>query len=91
MMENLKKKVRVVDETLSKEQRDGLFLHATEQGTITLMIRDFGRGTDFKCYDSQLLQAGGVHVIQAFFSTEKAEEIQIKGRTARQATEGSFR
>jgi preprotein translocase subunit SecA len=91
MMESIKKKVSVIDETLSKARREGLFLHATQQGSITLMIRDFGRGTDFKCFDTQLLQIGGVHVIQAFFSTEKSEETQIKGRTARQGANGSYR
>ena len=55
------------------------------------MIREYGRGTDFKYYDSRLLLAGGAHVIQAFFSTEQSEEVQIKGRCARQGTEGSFR
>jgi preprotein translocase subunit SecA len=91
MMASIKKNVSVIDETLSKSQREGLFLHAMQQGSITLMIRDFGRGTDFKCYDTQILQDGGVHVIQAFFSTEKSEETQIKGRTARQGANGSYR
>jgi preprotein translocase subunit SecA len=44
------------------------------------MIREVGRGTDFKCYDQALKNSGGVHVIQSFFSTDIAEEIQIKGR-----------
>lgn len=35
--------------------------------------------------------AGGVHVIQTFFSTDIAEEVQIKGRCARQGEEGSYR
>jgi len=65
-------------------------LQATRSGAITLMIREFGRGTDFKCFDSRMLDGGGVHVIQAFFSTEIAEEIQIKGRTARQGARGSY-
>jgi hypothetical protein len=33
---------------------------------------------------------GGVHVIQTFLSEELSEEIQIKGRTARQGENGSF-
>ena len=37
-----------------------------------------------------MLDGGGVHVIQAFFSTEHSEEIQIMGRTARQGDHGSF-
>lgn len=37
-----------------------------------------------------MLQAGGVHVIQAFISVGLSEEIQIKGRCARQGADGSF-
>jgi Mg-chelatase subunit ChlD len=37
-----------------------------------------------------VLDKGGVHVIQTFFSVEKAEEVQIKGRTARQGKKGSY-
>ena len=54
------------------------------------MIREFGRGTDFKCFDSRIIDSGGVHVIQAFFTSDVTEEIQIKGRAARQGTNGSY-
>jgi hypothetical protein len=83
--------VRTITETISASEKESAFLQATQAGAITLMIRDFGRGTDFKCFDSKMLDAGGVHVIQAFFSIEISEEIQIKGRTARQGAEGSYR
>jgi hypothetical protein len=47
------------------------------------MIREVRRGTDFKCYDQAWKNSGGrVHAIQSFFSTDIAEEIQIKGRAA---------
>jgi hypothetical protein len=59
-------------------------------GRITLLTRAFGRGTDFICYDDRLQQNGGIHVIQTFFSFIKSEEVQIKGRTARQGNVGSF-
>jgi hypothetical protein len=72
------------------EEKDSAFLKATGRKAITLMVREFGRGTDFKCFDSELLEAGGVHVVQAFFSVDRSEEIQIKGRTARQGAKGSF-
>jgi len=55
-----------------------------------LLLLLLGRGTDFKCYDKKLLEKGGVHVIQAFFSEELSEEVQIRGRTARQGDPGSF-
>ena len=33
----------------------------------------------------------GVHVLQTFFSETQSEEIQIQGRTARQAKKGTYR
>lgn len=50
----------------------------------------FGRGTDFICYDDQLIACGGVHVISTFVSEQRSEEVQLKGRTARQGNKGSF-
>ena len=32
-------------------------------GKVTLMIREFGRGTDFICMDEVVLKNGGVAVI----------------------------
>ena len=63
---------------------------ATKSGNITLMTKSFGRGTDFVIRDEILIKSGGVHVIQSFYSTSKSEEIQIKGRTARQGDPGSY-
>ena len=54
---------------------------AKTPGAITLMLREFGRGTAFKFFDRRMLKDGGVHVIQTFFSLELSEETQIKGRT----------
>jgi hypothetical protein len=59
-------------------------------GVVTLLTRDFGRGTDFMCSDDDVRRDGGVHVIQTFLSEELAEELQIKGRTARQDNPGSY-
>lgn len=91
MMKQFKDVTNIIDETMSKEIRETLFQKAAEQGSITLMIRDFGRGADFKCFDPNLIDEGGIHVIQAFFSTDPSEETQIKGRTARQGADGSYR
>lgn len=51
--------------------------------TITLLERSFGRGTDFIMIDEKINALGGVVVIQAFYSLNKSEEEQIKGRTGR--------
>jgi hypothetical protein len=51
----------------------------------------FGRGTDFICRTPRVVNNGGVHVLQTFFSEEPSEEYQIMGRTARQGNNGSYR
>ena len=60
----------------------------------SFFTRVFGRGLDFGsaavALDPRIVDAGGVHVIQAFFSKEHSEEIQIKGRTARAGRKGSY-
>ncbi|CAF4601763.1 unnamed protein product, partial [Rotaria sp. Silwood2] len=60
-------------------------------GKVTLLTRTFGRGIDFLCSNKHLLAKGGIHVLQTFFSEELSEEVQIKGRTARQGDVGSYR
>jgi preprotein translocase subunit SecA len=84
-------KVRTVTQDVPPSEKASHFLKATQKGSVTLMIREYGRGTDFKCYDQRMLDAGGVHVIQSFFSSDFSEEIQIRGRTARQGAKGSYR
>ena len=63
---------------------------ATKQGRITLATREFGRGTDFKYHGDAVINAGGLAVIQTFFTFDYSEEIQIRGRTRRQGTTGSY-
>jgi hypothetical protein len=90
-MEDLAAVTRTITQATVNCEKEASILKATDQGAITLMILELGRGTDFKCFDSRMLQAGGAHVIQAFFSCDRSEETQIKGRCARQGAEGSFR
>jgi len=85
----LKSNTRKLTEELNDEERSKM-VKRTRQGDITLTTRSFGRGTDFVCYDEKVNRIGGVHVIQTFFSTEPNEEIQIKGRTARQGKNGRY-
>jgi uncharacterized protein YegL len=80
--------VNVVDEnTLNL---DFFVNKATEARVVTLFTRAFGRGLDFHSRDEAVEVAGGVAVIQTFFSAYLSEEIQTKGRTGRQTKKGSF-
>ena len=89
-MQDIKERVKLITEEVSSVDKDGLIRQAVTSGSITLLTREFGRGTDFICYDDKLLASGGVHVVQTFVSDELSEETQIKGRTARQGNKGSF-
>lgn len=72
------------------EEREAKTRLAAVSGTLTFATRHFGRGEDFVCHDEDMNCSGGVHVIQAFCSETEAEEVQIRGRTARQGKSGSY-
>ncbi|CAF0934055.1 unnamed protein product [Adineta steineri] len=92
-LSNRKTDVQIISEkTTDKEDKDKeLYIRrASTIGTVTLLTRTFGRGTDFISGNPQLLANGGMHVLQTFFSKELSEEYQIKGRGARQGDKGSY-
>lgn len=80
----------VLTEKLNHEEKEFIIKKAATSGQATFTSAMFGRGTDFFCNDQKLQKAGGVHVIQAFFSLCKSEEVQIQGRTARQGKKGTY-
>ncbi|CAL6057006.1 Helicase-related_protein [Hexamita inflata] len=82
--------VKLFTEKISPVEKEGVVRQAVTQNTVTLITREFGRGTDFVCFDKTIDGLGGVHVIQTFFSDELSEEKQIKGRTSRQGRNGSY-
>jgi hypothetical protein len=85
---------RLADVNIVTEKTENLPFYvtkATEAGKVTLFPRVFGRGLDFISRDTAVDAAGGVHVIQTFFSDFLSEEIQIRGRTARQSKRGSYK
>ena len=86
----LRDHVIILSEDVSTANKEGIIRAAASTDQIVLMTRAFGRGTDFICNDKKLIDAGGVHVIQTFLSKQVAEEVQIKGRTARQGDHGSY-
>ena len=72
------------------EDRESLISKATRQGQVTLATRVFGRGIDFSVDDEHMVTCGGLHVLATFFPQDKSEEVQIRGRGARQGEAGSF-
>ncbi|ETO08396.1 Helicase conserved domain containing protein [Reticulomyxa filosa] len=80
----------IMTEDNSFQEKESLIKRATTSGQIGLFTKEFGRGTDFVCRDQIVSANGGPHVIQTFLSEELSEEIQIKGRTARQGGSGSY-
>ena len=78
----------ILDE--STAYKENLIRKATASRNITFCTRPFGRGVDFVCRDETTTQNGGVHVVVTFFPSSTSEEIQIKGRTARQGDPGSL-
>jgi len=64
---------------------------ASNAREVTFFPKVFGRGLDFVSRDQNVNKAGGIHVIQTFFSDFRSEEIQIMGRTARQEKDGRYK
>ena len=89
-MSSRRGQVRVMREEDTVADREQAVRQAVASKSITVLSRDFGRGTDFVCFDDELDASGGVHVIQTFVSLEVSEQTQIKGRTARQGNAGSY-
>jgi hypothetical protein len=78
------------EDNLTLLEKDKFVKDATRTGMVNLITKAFGRGTDFVCRDDFVQANGGVHVLQTFLSEQLSEEIQIKGRTARQGDLGSY-
>ncbi|CAF4449380.1 unnamed protein product [Rotaria sp. Silwood2] len=89
-LEPIKDSVAYLIEEASPTEKDTIIKRTTSSGQVTLFTRTFGRGTDFVCHDPAVAANGGTHVIQTFLSEEVSEEVQIKGRTARQGDYGSY-
>merc|ERR1711988_5566 len=85
-----KSSINILTEETDERTRDVYVSKAATCGQITLTTKYFGRGTDFVSWDEELNQKGGVHVLQTFLSTTESEEVQIKGRSARQGQNGSY-
>ena len=80
----------LVEQTPGPNKQQIVSSRSTSKNAVTLATKPFGRGTDFISMDPAVNQAGGIHVIQTFLSESMSEEIQIKGRTARQGDPGTY-
>ena len=60
---------------LDNEERNDYVKYVTFEGYLTLSTREYGRGTDFKYQGNAVSEAGGLAVIQAFFTNDYSEEI----------------
>jgi preprotein translocase subunit SecA len=90
MYESVRDSVLLITEELTQGEKETKIRRATTSGQVSLLTRVFGRGIDFICRDATVIANNGVHVLQTFLSEEKAEEVQIMGRTARQGQPGSY-
>lgn len=80
----------LLTDMIEDQERKAIISRASFQGKLTSLTSVFGRGIDFICRDTALLQNGGVHIILTFYPETLIEEIQIKGRTCRQDNPGSI-
>ena len=85
----MKEKVLILTEEHEPSVRDNRVFRATYSGSISLMTKSFGRGTDFQVFDKNIQEKGGVHIIVTMLCMEEADEVQLKGRTNRQNSKGS--
>lgn len=85
-----KSAVNRLHEKQDADTRDFIIKKAASLGQVTLATKAFGRGTDFISRDPALNEIGGVYILQTFLSEMENEEIQIKGRSARQGQKGEY-
>jgi len=67
-------KANILNEKLTILEKADIIRKATNSSYITLCTCIFGRGTDFYC-TKKVETAGGIHVIQTFFTEDYSEEI----------------
>ena len=81
---------QVMTEELTDVEKELRIQNATTRGMVTLAISDFGRGTDYKCFDKIVNSNGGVYLLITFWPDEPSAHTQIEGRTARQSDNGTI-
>lgn len=87
---DLRDNVQILSEEMSDSEKHLAVKRATTAGKVNYIVRRLGRGVDFIIKDPSVRESGGTHVLKVFLSKEPSEEIQIRGRAARQGDPGSF-
>jgi len=83
LYDQLKNSTDYLTEAANVKEANDAVLKATKMGRITLLTRNYGRGTDFVILDERVRANGGMCTIQTFIPESESELIQIKGRSAR--------
>lgn len=69
----MKGKTLILTEEHEPSIRDNRVFRSTHSGSISLMTKSFGRGTDFQVFDENIQKNGGVHIIVTFLCMEEAD------------------
>jgi preprotein translocase subunit SecA len=72
--QEIRSQIKIIAESSGVEQAAQIIKLSTRQAAITLMTRNFGRGTDFSCKDDRVNNNGGVAIIQTFLSESYSED-----------------
>lgn len=81
--------IDLLDQSTPEEEKHNVIHRANMSGKVTLIHKEFGRGTNFRCDNKTINGCGGPVVILSSFPATISEEIQECGRTARQGDNGS--
>eukprot|EP01087_Luapelamoeba_hula_P009891 TRINITY_DN2588_c0_g1_i2.p1 TRINITY_DN2588_c0_g1~~TRINITY_DN2588_c0_g1_i2.p1 ORF type:complete len:2562 (+),score=268.54 TRINITY_DN2588_c0_g1_i2:39-7724(+) len=87
--QTLQPKLINFDEDL--DNTDFYLRKATLAGQASILPDTLSRGLDFLCVDQKVEAAGGMVVIMTYLPEDLSDEVQIRGRTARQGNKGAFK
>ena len=63
---------------------------ASKENKVTMLPREFCKGTDFDITNETLIKNGGIAIIQTFPPLDRLELSQVKGRCMRHGKSGTL-
>jgi 3-isopropylmalate dehydratase small subunit len=63
VFKDMKDSCLVLTELANQEEKEFVVKNASRQGKVTLLTRNFGRGSDFYIYDESVIANGGLCTI----------------------------